>query len=201
MTDLKINDNTIIIATNNAHKMVEFKKKFKGYEVLCLKDIGYLDDIEENGTTFEENAVIKAKTVSEYLQSKGIFVPVLAEDAGLCVNALNGEPGIYSARYGGGDHDDQANRNKLLKKLKGVKDRSAYFSCTLVKYYPDGKYICAVGTSEGHITHEELGDKSFGYECVFYSNLLGKTYGECTKDEKNKVSHRSRAIDKLLSME
>ena len=189
----------IILASNNNHKIKEFRAMFADVEILSLKDIGFNEDIVENGKTFEENSLIKARAVSEFLKQKGIVANVIADDSGLCVNALNGEPGIYSARYSG-DHNDAQNRAKVLEKLKNSKDRSAYFNCTLVELYPSGKYNVAVGKTYGTITTEEIGDKSFGYECLFYSTELGKTFGEATINEKNRVSHRSRAIEKLKEL-
>jgi len=186
----------IILASNNNHKIKEFKEIFLDCEVLALKDIGYTEEIEENGTTFEENSLIKARAVSEFLKKKGIIASVLADDSGLCVEALNGAPGIYSARYSG-DHDFAKNRLKLLRELKGEKNRKAYFNCTLVELYPNNEYIVAEGRVYGTITEEEIGDNSFGYDCLFYSDELQKTFGEASAEEKNKISHRGRAIEKL----
>ena len=189
----------IILASNNSHKIKEFKEMFSDYEVLALNDIGFYEDIVEDGDTFEENSLIKAKVVSKYLKEKGILASVIADDSGLCVEALNGEPGVYSARYCG-DHDSVKNRAKLLKELDGVKNRKAWFNCTLVEMYPDGKYIVAEGKTFGRITTEEFGDTYFGYDCLFFSDELGKTFGEATADEKNKVSHRGRAIERLKEL-
>ena len=187
----------IVIASNNKHKIKEFRDIIKNYEILSLEDIGYHDEIEENGKTFRENALIKAKTIQEFLKEKKLDYIVLADDSGLCVDSLGGEPGIYSARYSGVYGDSQANRDKLLEKLKD-KDRSAYFVCTIIVYYPDDTYKTFVGKTYGEITKEELGNKDFGYDCIFYSNDLNKTFGEATEEEKNSVSHRGRAIYELL---
>ena len=189
----------IILASNNKHKIEEFREMFPNNEVLSLKEIGFFEDIVEDGKTFEENSLIKAKTISEFLKNKGIIASVIADDSGLCVLALDNEPGIYSARYSG-DHDDAKNREKLLKNLEGIKERKAYFNCTLVEMYPNGEYIVAVGKTWGDIAEEERGDKSFGYDCLFVSDELGKTFGEATAEEKNSVSHRGRAIEKLKTM-
>lgn len=189
----------IVLASNNKHKIEEFKQLFPEYEVLALKDIGFMEDIVEDGTTFFENSMIKARTISEYLKSKGIEASVIADDSGLCVDALNGEPGIYSARYAA-EHNDSANRKKLLDKLNGVSDRKAYFNCTLVELFPNGEYITVDGKTFGNITEEEIGDTSFGYDCLFLSDELGKTFGEATSDEKNSVSHRGRAIQQLKKL-
>ena len=189
----------IILASNNNYKIKEFKEMFSDAEVLALKDIGYFEDIVEDGNSFEENSLIKAKAVSVFLKEKGIIASVIADDSGLCVEALNGAPGIFSARYSG-DHDFERNRVKLLEELKGIENRKAYFNCTLVELYPDGKYIVAEGRTYGTITTKEIGDNSFGYNCLFLSTELGKTFGEATSEERNQVSHRARAIEKLKEM-
>lgn len=186
----------IVIASNNKHKIKEFKDMLTDYEILSLSDIGFNDEIVEDGKTFEENSIIKAKTIHDYLSSKNLDYLVMADDSGLCVDSLNGEPGIYSARYAG-EHDDAANRNKLIKKLKG-KNRDAYFNCTIVVYYPDETFKVFVGKTYGEITAKEIGKTDFGYDCIFFSKDLNKTFGEATEEEKNSVSHRGRAIEKML---
>ena len=186
---------TIVFASNNKHKIEEVKQILNDYEILCLNDIGFTKDIIEDGKTFEENALIKAKEVHEYLKNKNLKYIVIADDTGLCVNALNGAPGVLSARYAS-DHDDKVNRLKLLEDIKD-KDRSAYFECVIAVYYPDGNYKTFSGITKGEITKEEIGDTSFGYDCIFYSNDLNKTFGEASKEEKNSVSHRARALEKM----
>ena len=188
--------NKIILASDNKHKIKEFKEIFSDCEVLALKDIGFYDEIIEDGESFEENSLIKARAVSKFLKEKGIEATVIADDSGTCVEALNGEPGIYSARYSG-DHDFAKNREFLLEKMKGIENRKACFVCCLVELYPDGTYVVAEGKTYGKITHEERGDTSFGYDCLFFSDDLGKTFGEATQEEKNSVSHRARAIEIL----
>ena len=190
---------TIVLASNNKHKIKEVKDILGNINILTLNDIGYLEDIEENGETFLENALIKAKTISEYLKEKGLDYDVLADDSGLCCIGLNLEPGIYSARYAGGHGDDKANRDKLISNLKD-KDRSAYFNCTLVLYHIDGTYDYREGKTYGKIIDEERGDTSFGYDCIFLSDDLIKTFGEATSAEKNKVSHRSRALSQIKEL-
>ena len=187
---------TIVLASNNKHKIKEFKEILTDYNILSLSEINYTDEIEETGETFEENALIKAKAVHDYLKEKNSKYIVIAEDSGLCCEALNGEPGIYSARYAG-NHDDQANRDKLRKELKD-KDHTAYFNCTIIVYYPDETHKMFVGKTYGTIIDEEKGDKSFGYDCIFLSDDLKKTFGEATEEEKNSVSHRGRAIESML---
>lgn len=189
----------IVLASNNKNKIKEFKQILDDFEFLTLNDIGFLDDIEETGTTFFENAKIKAQTVQNYLHGKKLSLPVLSDDSGLCVNSLNGEPGVYSARYSGEHGNNENNRQKLLKSLQGKEDRSAYFECVLVLMYPNGEIISAQGKTSGHITTEYHGSTEFCYDCIFYSDDLKKTFGEATIEEKNSVSHRSRAIRNLLS--
>lgn len=188
---------TIVIATNNKHKLKEFKDILTDYNILSLNDIEYFEEIEETGETFEENALIKAQTIHNYLKNKGLNYIVIADDSGLCVDSLDGAPGVYSARYAGGHGDNQANRNKLQKELEG-KERNAYFICTIAVIYPDGEHKIFIGKTYGEIIREEIGSKEFGYDCIFYSKDLNKTFGEATEDEKNSVSHRGRAIQELI---
>ena len=189
----------IILASNNKHKISEFRSIFSDCEILSLADIGFFEDIDENGSTFVENSLIKARAVSSFLKSKGIVANVIADDSGLCVDALNGAPGIYSARYSQA-HNDKSNREKLLENLKNETNRNAHFNCTLVELFPDGKYLIAEGKTFGLITSEEIGDTSFGYDCLFFSTDLNKTFGEASSEEKNSVSHRGRAIEKLKQL-
>ncbi len=188
----------MVLASNNQHKLKEFKDILTDYEIITLDDIGYNEDIEETGETFEENALIKAKAVHEYLQTKNLDYDIIAEDSGLCVDSLNGAPGVYSARYAGGHGNNQANRDKLLKELEG-KDRSAYFISVIVLYHNDGTYKTFEGKTNGLITFEEMGKKDFGYDCIFYSNDLERVFGEVSEEEKNSVSHRARAIKEMLN--
>ena len=186
----------LVLASNNDHKIKEFKEMFPEYDVKALEDIGFFEDIVEDGTTFFENSLIKAKAVYKFLKEKGESATIIADDSGLCVDALGGAPGIYSARYAQ-DHDKQANRDKLLADLKGVKDRSAHFLCCIVKMNEDGSYKHYEGKTFGKITEREIGDTGFTYDCLFYCPELGKTFGEATLDEKQKVSHRGRAVELL----
>lgn len=188
---------TIVIASNNKHKIKEFKDILTDYRIITLNDIKYFDEIEETGKTAEENALIKAQTIHDYIKKLGLDYIVVADDTGLCVDSLDGAPGIYSARYAGKHGNDKANRDKLLKELER-KDRSAYFSCTIAVIYPSGEHKIFVGRTNGKITEEEIGNKEFGYDCIFYSNDLNKTFGEATEEEKNSVSHRGRAIKEML---
>ncbi len=185
-----------VLASSNAGKIKEFKEEFKNDEILSLKDVGFDEEIEETGKTFYENAKIKALAVHNFLKKQGKEYSVIADDSGLCVNALNGEPGVYSARYGG-DHNKDASIKKLLKNLEGKADRSAYYECCLVQINPDGSELSAVGRVDGHILKEERGTAGFMYDALFYVDELGKTYGQTTMEEKNSTSHRGRAIQAL----
>lgn len=187
---------TIVVASNNKHKIKEIKELLTQYEVIPMGEVGFNQEIEENGKTFEENALIKAQTIHKYLKKSGKTYLVLADDSGLCVDSLNGEPGVYSARYSGIHGDEQANRDKLLKELDG-KERAAYFCCTIAIIYPNGEQQIFEGKTFGRITTEEIGTNGFGYDCIFYSNDLKKTFGEATEQEKNSVSHRGRALEKI----
>ena len=180
----------IVIASGNLGKIKEFKDLLDDrFEILSMAEVGFTDEIEENGSSFEENATIKAKSVYE----KTGFATI-GDDSGLCVPALNGEPGIYSARYAGEGATMAENKKLLLKNLEG-KDRNAYFTCCLVLY--DGNSHVFEGKCEGEILHEEKGCGGFGYDGLFFSHDLNKSFGECTKEQKNAVSHRARAIKKL----
>jgi XTP/dITP diphosphohydrolase len=187
---------TIVLASNNKHKIEEFRQMLNT-NIVTMEEIGFKDDIIEDGKTFFENSMIKAKAISNYLKNIGLDYDVLADDSGLCVNALDGEPGIFSARYAG-DHDTEANKKKLLDNLKNKDDRSAYFNCTLVLLKPDGSYIEAVGKTFGHILKEKDGESEMCYDCLFFSDELGKSFSSATKEEKNSVSHRGKAIQNLI---
>lgn len=187
----------LAIATNNQHKLQEIRAilgdSFE--ELLSLKDLGIDVDVEETGTTLEENALIKARAI---LALSGIAT--LADDTGLMVDALNGAPGVYSARYSGEEHNDAKNRALLLKNLDGVKDRSAHFATVIALCYPDGKTLTASGRVNGEILLSERGTEGFGYDSLFFSTELGKTFAEATQAEKNSVSHRGRALRAMLEL-
>ena len=182
----------IVLASNNKHKVKEFKEILDNFEILTLEDINFDSEIEETGKTFLENALIKAKEVSKYIRNNGLIYDVLADDSGLCVTSLNGSPGVLSARYAG-DHDSKKNRDKLIKDLDG-KEKAAYFNSTIVLYHSNGTYEVGEGKTYGKIIDKELGDTSFGYDSIFLSDDLGKTFGQATPEEKNSVSHRYRAL-------
>ena len=188
----------IILASNNKHKIKEFKEIFSDAEILSLNDIWFYDDIVEDWKTFLDNALIKCNAVHKFLKEKWIEANIIADDSGLCVNALNWEPWIHSARYAWWHWDDAANRAKLLEELKRKSDRSAYFLCCIVEMFPNWEYIHSEWKTYWRILEEELWDKSFGYDCLFLSDDLHKSFWEATDDEKNSVSHRGRAIIDLI---
>lgn len=185
---------TLVLATNNQHKVKEIKRILGDFfpDVKTMGEMGLKIDVEETGETFEENSFLKADAVC-----KITGCPSLADDSGLCVRALNGEPGVYSARYAGDEHDDDKNIEKLLRNLNGKTDRSAEFVTVITLLYPDGKKIVSIGKTEGEITFEKKGTGGFGYDPVFYSYDLKKTFAEASEDKKNAVSHRGRALRTL----
>lgn len=188
----------ILIATHNKHKLTEMARILSpmGYEVVTDTDIGIeLTDVEETGTTFMENARIKAESGCK---ESGLIC--IADDSGLCVDALGGEPGVYSARYSGVHGDDEGNIVKLLENLDGVADekRTAFFACAICVSFPDGKEITAEGKCHGKIGYEKKGENGFGYDPVF---MVGdKSLAEMTADEKDAISHRGNALEKLKEL-
>lgn len=187
----------ILIATKNKGKIKEFESFFFtfGIEVLSLYDLDKnLPDIEETGTTFEENAAIKAEKISSLLNKA-----VLADDSGLMVDALDGAPGIYSARYAGTDKSDTANNEKLLKELGGIaeEERTAKFVCTLAIARPNEETIFKTGYCHGKIATSPKGEHGFGYDPLFIPKGYNQTMAELSPEEKNKISHRSEAIKQL----
>lgn len=186
---------TLVVATGNKHKLQEIQAIFKDVRVVSAREAGYFGDPEETGATFEENAIIKARAAAEALN-----LPALADDSGLCVAALGGAPGIYSARYAGGHGDDKKNREKLLAELGDEKNRAAYFRSAAALCFPQsmgGKTVTATGDTHGRILTREEGENGFGYDCLFYSDDLCKSFGVASAEEKNAVSHRFRALTAL----
>ena len=192
----------IVLASRNRKKIGELRtllsKHFDNIEILSLDDVGIEGEIEENGSTFEENALIKARVAA----TSG-FIGV-GDDSGLTVDYLGGEPGIYSARYAArcnyaGEHDDAANNTVLLQKLEGVpsEKRTAAFVCTIACVFPDGREVLVRGEAPGVILSEYIGNGGFGYDPLFYYAPLKKTFASLTPEEKNAVSHRGRAVEKL----
>ena len=184
---------TVVIATNNKNKVREFKSILDNpnLEFKTLKEIGYDKEIEENGNTFEENAIIKAMTVA-----KDLNVIAISDDSGLCVDALNGAPGIYSARYAG-THNDEDNNALLIKNLKGIENRNAHYECVICIAYPNGDYITEIGTVSGIIIDDRRGNGGFGYDPYFYIPEFGKTFAEVPLEKKNTISHRNKALMKI----
>ncbi len=185
----------LIVASSNKGKIKEIRMLADDrFDVVSMKDAGIDVDVEENGSTFEENALIKAKAIYELCHA-----PVISDDSGLMVDALGGEPGVYSARYAGSGHDDAANNAKLLENLRGKSDRSARF-CSAVVYYDGNRTEIAKGYVEGKIADSPRGANGFGYDPLFIADELGKTFGEATDEEKNAISHRARALRALFKL-
>lgn len=189
-------DQTIIIATKNEGKAKEFKELFNryGYQIKTLVDFPEIEDIPETGSTFAENAYQKASAISKKLNTI-----VLADDSGIEVDALDGKPGIYSARFAGEHGNDAANNKKLLAELEGLpaEERKANFHCSLVMLGPDRETLSVEGKVYGRILKEGRGAHGFGYDPLFYMDDIGKTMAELTSEEKNKISHRAKALVKL----
>ena len=185
----------VVLASKNPHKLVEIRQitdKF-GFELVLQSELGVDIDVEETGSTFEENSFLKAEAVM-----KATGLPALADDSGIAVDALNGEPGIYSARYGFDDTlDDWGRLELLLKNTEQVPDgqRQAQFVCVITFITPDGAVIQARGEIHGELTREPRGENGFGYDPIFYYPPLGKTTAELSSEEKNKVSHRANALN------
>ena len=185
----------LVVASGNKNKLREISGIFTDFDVCSQKQMGFDEDVEETGTTFAENALIKARAACAALGEM-----VLADDSGLCVDALNGAPGVYSARYCGYHGDDEKNRQVLLKNMEGITNRRAHFTSAIALVYPDGRELLAEGHTYGEILHEETGDGGFGYDCLFFNDDLQKSFGVATAEEKNSVSHRFRALQELLKM-
>ena len=185
----------VVLASKNPHKLVEISKiteKF-GFELVLQSDLGVDIDVEETGTTFEENSFLKAEAVM-----KATGLPALADDSGICADALGGAPGIYSARFCGHHGDDEANNRLLLEKLKNEENKKAHYTCAIVLVYPDGKKISAEGYLYGEITENRAGKNGFGYDPYFYLPEYGCTTAELDPEIKNKISHRGNAIRALV---
>ncbi|MCR4618045.1 MAG: RdgB/HAM1 family non-canonical purine NTP pyrophosphatase [Lachnospiraceae bacterium] len=190
----------LVFATGNQGKMREIREIMEdsGYEIISMKEAGIDIDITEDGTTFEENALIKARAVSKLLPDD----LVLADDSGLEVDALNKEPGIYSARYLGHDTPYSIKNADIIRRLEGKEgaERSARFVCAIAAVFPDGTEKCVRATIEGQIDYEEKGEHGFGFDPIFYVPELGCTTAEIPETEKNKISHRGKAL-KLMRRE
>ncbi len=184
----------LLVATNNQGKLKEFNEILGelGIECVSLRDMGITADVEETGTTFLENALLKAKEIYNIAK-----IPTISDDSGLLVDALNGEPGVYSARYAGEPSDDDKNMDKLLANLQGISNRSARFQSVIAAVFSEDDIITATGACEGVIINEKRGDNGFGYDPIFYVEALGKTFAQMSDAEKNSLSHRGNAIRAL----
>ena len=188
----------LILASNNVNKLREFRQLVEGLdiELLSQKEAGFDFEVDENGSTFEENAFLKASAVT-----KATGLAAVADDSGLCVDALNGEPGIYSARYGAGHASSDSERYRyLLGKMKNITDRSARFVCCICCTFPDGRIITARGECEGEILTAPKGSGGFGYDPVFHPLCSDKGMAELTPEEKNAISHRGNALRAFIPL-
>lgn len=180
----------LILASNNAHKVEEIKSILEDYNILTLKDINYTEEIIEDGTTFEENALIKARTICKYSGKTAI-----SDDSGLSVELLDGRPGVYSARYSK-EQTDEKNIEKVLLELNGQKSKAKFVSViALVK--PDGTELTFRGECHGEIIFEKRGTNGFGYDPIFYVPSLDKTFAELSAEQKNSISHRKQSLEKF----
>lgn len=182
----------IVIATNNKGKINDFKVIFPDFNVIGISEIIEGFDVEETGDTFEANARLKSEAAAKALNKR-----VIADDSGLEVFALNGEPGVYSARYAGLDKDDNANIEKVLANLETETNRKAQFVCVISMSAPGEETKQFKGTVQGEITLSKIGDNGFGYDPIFYIEDKNKTMAQLSPEEKSEISHRGRAIDKL----
>ena len=185
----------LILASNNAHKLEEIRAILGGHfeQILSLREVGIDHETVEDGQTFLENAEKKAREIAEI---SGCCA--LADDSGLCVDALGGAPGIYSARFAGVHGDDEANNRLLLEKLQGVENRRAHFTCAMALVRPDGSCVRTEGYFYGVIAQEPAGQNGFGYDPLFYVPEFGCTSAQLSPAQKNAVSHRARALEALL---
>jgi XTP/dITP diphosphohydrolase len=186
----------VIIATKNAGKVREFQALLgkRGVEIKSLLDFPDCPDVEETGSTFAENAILKAEAMARYFNTT-----VIADDSGLSIDALGGRPGVYSARYAGEEKNDQKNIAKVLSELEGVPfaKRTARFHCALAVAAPERRTAVVEGTCEGYIAEKPQGENGFGYDPIFYIPQKGKTMAQLSAEEKNQISHRAKALEKL----
>ncbi len=180
-----------VLATHNPGKLREMGDILAQYgvEVAGPADLGIAVEVEETGTTFAENAMLKAKAICA-----AAGLPAIADDSGLCVDALNGGPGVYSARYGGGELDDKGRCTLLLNSMRGQTTRAAHFACAIACAFPNGDELTAEGRCDGAVAFAPMGEGGFGYDPVFFYPPLAKTFGQMTAEEKRAVSHRGRAL-------
>lgn len=184
----------LLVATNNQGKLKEFNEILGELGITCvsLKDMGISVEVEETGTTFLENALLKAKEIYKIAN-----VPTISDDSGLMVDSLNGEPGVYSARYAGEPSDDNNNMDKLIGNLKGIKNRTARFKSVIAAVFSEEDILVSEGECEGVIIDEKRGENGFGYDPIFYVESFGKTFAQMSDAEKNSLSHRGNAIRAL----
>ncbi len=188
----------IYLASGNINKKKEVAELLPNYEIILPKEMGIDFDPVEDGKSFFENAMIKARALYEIVQA-----PVIADDSGLCIDYLNGAPGIYSARYGSENMEhvsSSAGIEKVLKELKGVKNRKAHFSCCIVALFSKDRFFSVQELCEGVITEEASGCGGFGYDPIFFVEKYGKTFAELTSEEKNSISHRGRAMREIVKI-
>ena len=180
-----------VLATHNPGKLREMSAILGelGVEVVSPADVGITVDVEETGTTFAENAMLKAKAICA-----AAGLPAIADDSGLCVDALNGAPGVYSARYGGEGLDDKGRYMLLLNSMRGQTTRKAHFACAIACAFPNGDELTAQGQCDGAIAFAPMGEGGFGYDPVFLVPEKGKTFGQLTAEEKSAISHRGKAL-------
>lgn len=187
----------VVLATRNQGKIREFQKRFSeiGWEVIPIADIADIPEPEETGTTFRENALQKARYYAE-----AVNLPVLSDDSGIIADVLGNEPGVYSARYAGVHGNDEANNQKLVKVLRPYRGeaRRGHYMCVIAVVWPDGREITAEGRCNGIIRDFYKGTGGFGYDPLFYLPEFGKTMAELSMEEKNKISHRGKAVDAML---
>ena len=186
----------LVLASRNQKKLRELREilSAQGVEVVSEADVGVDVDVEETGTTFEENALLKARAVCE---ASGL--PAVADDSGLCVDALGGAPGVYSARYGGPGLDDVGRYRLLLENMRGMLDRRCKFVSAICCCFPDGEVITARGECPGTLAYAPRGEDGFGYDPIFFLPERKKTFAELTAEEKNAISHRGRALEEFRS--
>ena len=181
----------VVLASKNAHKLQELQDilSAQGVEVILESAAGVDVEVKETGTTFEENSLLKARAVME---ASGL--PAIADDSGLCVDALNGGPGVYSARYGGEGLDDKGRYTLLLQNMRGQTTRAAHFACAIACAFPNGDELTAEGRCDGTIAFAPMGEGGFGYDPVFFVPEKAKTFGQLTAEEKSAISHRGKAL-------
>lgn len=186
--------NKIIVASSNAHKIKEISDMLPQYEIISLKDIGFNEEIQENGTTFCDNAYIKAKTIYDKYH-----LPVISDDSGLCIDYLDGQPGIYSARFLGHDTPYSYKNSKIIEMLKDVSDdkRGCHYICAMVYIDINGNVKSVVGSLDGKIAKKIEGNNGFGYDPIFYVEQLGTTLAMVDESIKNSISHRHKALEML----